>query len=679
MIRCSALLASLTLAATTAANAQVLVFGGATFGNFYFPTNSVNTVYNNCFVTLPSGAEDLVLSEVRITYLRPATAPALNVTVFATEMTWTGTGLGFGLGAQTDLGTFPIPAGTGAAEFVELIIPGGDLLMALELASNPGLGGFWIGMRGSNATTTGNSGVMTANPPGVGANYNFFGIYNNNTATFGLFQLGGAGAPFSRFYVDVYGKVGGKACDAPASEMDEAELCGEDLNGGCNADEFFPEGFTVPIPNNVTFSGTYWAEADFRDTDWYSFTVDETSSATVQIYSDGPGLAFVTSGGSCGELAVLAVAGGECGASATVPCLAPGTYRLIVLMSVFVGFPCESGSFNNYTVALTTTPNTCPICGEGGDCCVPSESPSCNDAFCCENVCFLDPFCCAVAWDEVCVQEAVQNCFLDCPTACDTSLNDCCVASSDGTPGCSDVTCCETVCSADPFCCDTEWDAICAQEAFDFCGTCGSVKNDECETATPIFDGDTAFSTLGATDSDLPLPGECEKGSGLSLVRDIWFTYEATCTGTATFSTCNQANYDTRLALYSDCLGSFVACNDDGPGCAGFSSLMEAEVVCGETYYLRVGGFDGAAPFGSGTMSISCTAFGPAKCPGECKSDGNADFNGNDCVDGDDLGTLLGLWGPDGGLSIADFNCDDIVDGDDLGTLLGQWGGTGCP
>jgi len=53
------------------------------------------------------------------------------------------------------------------------------------------------------------------------------------------------------------------------------------------------------------------------------------------------------------------------------------------------------------------------------------------------------------------------------------------------------------------------------------------------------------------------------------------------------------------------------------------------------------------------------------------------DFNSDGEVDGDDMGTLLGLWGTGGGYSIADFDCDGIVDGDDLGELLGYWGE--CP
>jgi len=48
------------------------------------------------------------------------------------------------------------------------------------------------------------------------------------------------------------------------------------------------------------------------------------------------------------------------------------------------------------------------------------------------------------------------------------------------------------------------------------------------------------------------------------------------------------------------------------------------------------------------------------------------DLNGDEIVDGDDLGTLLGLWGTS--RQLGDLNQDGIVDGNDLGTLLGYWG-----
>jgi hypothetical protein len=47
------------------------------------------------------------------------------------------------------------------------------------------------------------------------------------------------------------------------------------------------------------------------------------------------------------------------------------------------------------------------------------------------------------------------------------------------------------------------------------------------------------------------------------------------------------------------------------------------------------------------------------------------DLNGDGVVNGDDLGIMLGAWGP--GTGPADLNLDDTVDGNDLGILLGAW------
>lgn len=50
-----------------------------------------------------------------------------------------------------------------------------------------------------------------------------------------------------------------------------------------------------------------------------------------------------------------------------------------------------------------------------------------------------------------------------------------------------------------------------------------------------------------------------------------------------------------------------------------------------------------------------------------------SDLTGDCKVNGDDLGELLGQWGPCAGCS-ADFDHDGDVDGNDLGELLGDWG-----
>jgi hypothetical protein len=120
----------------------------------------------------------------------------------------------------------------------------------------------------------------------------------------------------------------------------------------------------------------------------------------------------------------------------------------------------------------------CEICGgppPGSDCCTPHPTPGCDDAACEALVCGIDPFCCDVEWDSICVGEAEDLCGGLCGgggnPACGPGAGDCCVAHPN--PGCDDVACCEAVCAIDPFCCDVQWDSICVGEAFDLCEICG--------------------------------------------------------------------------------------------------------------------------------------------------------------------------------------------------------------
>lgn len=60
----------------------------------------------------------------------------------------------------------------------------------------------------------------------------------------------------------------------------------------------------------------------------------------------------------------------------------------------------------------------------------------------------------------------------------DADAGDCCTAN--GTPGCSDAACCEAICACDPFCCDTQWDSICASDGLNGNG-CGAEVLCNCE------------------------------------------------------------------------------------------------------------------------------------------------------------------------------------------------------
>jgi hypothetical protein len=45
-------------------------------------------------------------------------------------------------------------------------------------------------------------------------------------------------------------------------------------------------------------------------------------------------------------------------------------------------------------------------------------------------------------------------------------------------PGCSDASCCVSVCAFDPFRCNSAWDSICANEARTTCYRLGDLNGD---------------------------------------------------------------------------------------------------------------------------------------------------------------------------------------------------------
>ena len=82
--------------------------------------------------------------------------------------------------------------------------------------------------------------------------------------------------------------------------------------------------------------------------------------------------------------------------------------------------PANGGGWNHSgKLRVTCAPDpTCPGCGPGGtscpggggDCYQPNGTPGCGEEECCTNVCVLEPFCCDVIWDPLCVQLANDFC-----------------------------------------------------------------------------------------------------------------------------------------------------------------------------------------------------------------------------------------------------------------------------
>lgn len=139
--------------------------------------------------------------------------------------------------------------------------------------------------------------------------------------------------------------------------------------------------------------------------------------------------------------------------------------------------------------------------------------------------------------------------------------------------------------------------------------------NDDCGEAVPIGSvTDYAFTTVNATTDGPDHPNDCV-GSGSTgevLFHDVWYLFTATFTGTAALSLCGTANFDTKIAVYSPGFScpplddQLLACNEDGPGCASYTSFTTFPVNIGATYLLRLGGWgDGATgETGSGTFSV---------------------------------------------------------------------------
>ena len=130
---------------------------------------------------------------------------------------------------------------------------------------------------------------------------------------------------------------------------------------------------------------------------------------------------------------------------------------------------------------------------------------------------------------------------------------------------------------------------------------------DECSSPIVASKGENSFETNTATPSaDPPDDSQCS-GTYLDWDNspDIWFYWHAHDSGSVHFSTCDGSSYDTSMVLYEGTCDNQVACNGDASGesgCQAYYSAIDYNVKAGETYYIRIGGWQGEA--GQGTLTI---------------------------------------------------------------------------
>ena len=146
--------------------------------------------------------------------------------------------------------------------------------------------------------------------------------------------------------------------------------------------------------------------------------------------------------------------------------------------------------------------------------------------------------------------------------------------------------------------------------------------NDRCVNAIAIAaNGTTSYNnSLALTDgSDADL---CDFGfvDGGRVMADIWYCYTATCTGEAVASLCGS-DYDTKLAVYSGCTcptGVPLDCSDDdcGAGVENVQSRVTFSATAGQSYLIRVGGYNGDT--GDGQLTLRCGVDTCATGTGDC-------------------------------------------------------------
>jgi hypothetical protein len=230
----------------------------------------------------------------------------------------------------------------------------------------------------------------------------------------------------------------------------------------------------------------------------------------------------------------------------------------------------------------------------------------------CQNsVCSYDPFCCNNTWDAICASEAVTD--AACASCLSTAVQVFC-DQAQGTAGFpSNLTCQNSVCSYDPFCCNNTWDAICASEAVTD-GACAACLS----TAIPDCNGDpagTAFLDncnvcVGGNTGLTACVQDCNGVFGGTASIDNCGTCVGGNTGlTACVQDCNGVFGGTAsIDNCGTCVGGntgLTACVQDCNGDFGGTAVLDNCNVC-------VGGNTGLTACVQGCTNPTATNFNPA-------------------------------------------------------------------
>jgi hypothetical protein len=135
----------------------------------------------------------------------------------------------------------------------------------------------------------------------------------------------------------------------------------------------------------------------------------------------------------------------------------------------------SSGSSSSGSSSGSTSSSGSSSSGGGGTCshavCSSGVPLTSTCSTCAGDVCAKDPYCCQTQWDAICVSEVPQDCPGTTCTVGGGGGGTCghAVCKSGAALGSSCSTCAGDVCAQDPYCCSVAWDKICVSEVNEDC------------------------------------------------------------------------------------------------------------------------------------------------------------------------------------------------------------------
>jgi hypothetical protein len=320
-------------------------------------------------------------------------------------------------------------------------------------------------------------------------------------------------------------------------------------------------------------TGTFLNWGTSKDV-WFKWTATEAGTATFSTCYLPSGLydtSLVLYSGSCASLVAVA-----CNGDGADDAGCQDYYSLITYAVTAGTYYVRIGGYNGSTgagqITVNFTPATAGCGGATGACDVVHTSVGCDNSACCSAICNFNPLCCENAWDQPCVDLALDPTITQCGY-------------------------------------------------FHYVCTPGTPANN-CATSPTLVtaDGSKPFNNIGATKDGPDYGDTCSSGNNFCF-QDVWYKFTAVANGEATASNCGTVTIDTKMAIYD--MGTspatfnyntlpnvLVGCNDDGGTTCyltgtttPFASSLTVSVTVGHTYLLCVSSYDEPCTLPSFTTS----------------------------------------------------------------------------